>query len=93
MQFDRAVDGVRVVNAGSVGMPFGRPGAYWVLLGPGVRPMRTEYDLEGAAALVRRTSYPLAAEFASRYVLSPPTEQEILGFLEPAASTRHPAER
>ena len=34
MQFDRTVSGVRVVNAGSVGMPFAEPGAYWLLLGP-----------------------------------------------------------
>ena len=82
MQFDRSVDGVRLINAGSVGMPYGRPGAYWLLLGPGVRPMRTEYDLERAAELVRQTSYPQAAEFASRNVLSPQTEQEILHILE-----------
>jgi predicted phosphodiesterase len=28
MQFDRWVGDARVVNAGSVGMPFGEPGAY-----------------------------------------------------------------
>ena len=37
MQFDRMIGAVRVVNAGSVGMPFGEPGAYWLLLGPGDR--------------------------------------------------------
>src|SRR5262245_46661925 len=36
MQFDRTVGRVRVVNAGSVGMPFGGPGADWLLLGPDV---------------------------------------------------------
>ena len=82
MQFDRSVDEVRLINAGSVGMPFGRPGAYWLLLGPGVRPMRTEYDLERSAELVRETSYPGAAEFASRHVLSPPTEQDMLSIFE-----------
>ena len=35
MQFDRMIGRTRVVNAGSVGMPFGEPGAYWLLLGPG----------------------------------------------------------
>jgi diadenosine tetraphosphatase ApaH/serine/threonine PP2A family protein phosphatase len=34
MQFDRTLDGVRVLNAGSVGMPYGESGAYWLLLGP-----------------------------------------------------------
>jgi predicted phosphodiesterase len=33
MQFDRTIGKVRVVNAGSVGMPLGEPGAYWLLLG------------------------------------------------------------
>lgn len=36
MQFDRLVGRTRIVNAGSVGMPFGEPAAYWLLLGPGV---------------------------------------------------------
>jgi hypothetical protein len=31
MQFDRRVAGRRMVNAGSVGMPYAdQPGAYWV---------------------------------------------------------------
>src|SRR5438105_11978761 len=32
MQFDRMIGSTRVVNAGSVGMPFGKPGADWLLL-------------------------------------------------------------
>jgi predicted phosphodiesterase len=84
MQFDRAVGGVRLINAGSVGMPYGRPGAYWLLLGPDVRPMRTEYDLERAAGLVRETAYPQAEEFASRHVLSPASEEEALALFEQA---------
>ena len=39
MQFDRTIAGVRVVNAGSVGMAYEEaPGAYWALLGPDVEP-------------------------------------------------------
>ncbi|MDE3136791.1 MAG: metallophosphoesterase family protein, partial [Acidobacteriota bacterium] len=37
MQFDRKIGSTQVVNAGSVGMPFGKPGAYWLLLGPEVQ--------------------------------------------------------
>jgi predicted phosphodiesterase len=86
MQYDRAVGGVRLVNAGSVGMPFGPPGAYWALLGPDVRLVRTEYDLGRAAERVRATAYPQAAEFASRNVLAPPSEEEVLrAFERPAA--------
>ena len=78
MPFDRMVGGTRVVNAGSVGMPFGEPGADWLLLGPGVEPQHTTYDLADAAARIERTAYPGAAEFAARYVMNPPTESEML---------------
>ena len=78
MQFDRTIGATRVVNAGSVGMPFGEPGAYWLLLGPGVELRRTEYDLEAAAARVRATSYPAAATFAANSILEPLSEQAIL---------------
>lgn len=78
MQFDRTIGGVRVVNAGSVGMPFGEPGAYWLLLGPEVRLQRTRYDLDAAAQRVRSTGYPSARDFAERSILSPPSEQEML---------------
>ena len=50
MQFDRSLGHVRVVNAGSVGLPFGRTGADWLLLGPGVQFRHTEFDLETAAS-------------------------------------------
>jgi predicted phosphodiesterase len=78
MQFDRMVDDVHVINAGSVGMPFGEPGAYWLLLGPDVQLRRTSYNLETAAERIRATSYPQAQEFAARNVLQPPTEREML---------------
>jgi hypothetical protein len=45
VQFDRRIGGIRLVNAGSVGMPYERePGAYWALLGPDVGLRRTEYE-------------------------------------------------
>lgn len=78
MQFDRTIGGIRIVNAGSVGMPFGEPGAYWLLLGPGIELRRTPYDFSRAAALIRATEYPQAEDFAARNVLNPPSEQQIL---------------
>jgi predicted phosphodiesterase len=78
MQFDRRVGSVRVVNAGSVGMPFGEPGAYWLLIGPDVQLRRTSYDLGAAAQRIRATAYPNAEEFAASNVLQPPSEQTIL---------------
>src|SRR6266550_718084 len=68
----------RVVIAGSVGMPFGDPGAYLLLLGPEVEFHRTEYDLEVAASRIRRTHYPEAEEFAAHNVLLPPSEEKML---------------
>ncbi len=78
MQFDRTVGKVRVVNAGSVGMPFGEPGAYWLLLGPRVELQRTDYDREKAAARIRRTDYPQAEHFAAHHVLDPPPARQML---------------
>jgi putative phosphoesterase len=44
VQFEREIGGVRLLNAGSVGMPYEtEPGAYWALLGPDVELRRTEY--------------------------------------------------
>lgn len=78
MQFDRTVGKLRIVNAGSVGMPFGEPGAYWLLLGPDVQLRRTPYDLAKAAERIRSTNYPHAQDFATRHVLDPPSEREML---------------
>jgi predicted phosphodiesterase len=84
MPFDRTVGPTRVFNAGSVGMPYGRPGADWLLLGPDVRLCHTDYDLDRAAGRIRATSYPQAAEFAARHVLKPPSEGEILALFAKA---------
>jgi putative phosphoesterase len=78
MQFDRRIGGTRVVNAGSVGMPFGEPGADWLLLGPGVELRHTSYDLAEAADRIRGSDYPEAESFIARYLLKPPAESEIL---------------
>lgn len=78
MQFDRTIGNVRVVNAGSVGMPFGEPGAYWLLLGPKVELRYTAYDLARAAHRIRATNYPQAEEFAAQNVLRPPAEAQML---------------
>ena len=66
MPFDRLVHGIRVVNAGSVGMPFGDVQAQWLALGPdGVRPRRVPYDLADAAARIVATGYPIPMEPAN----------------------------
>lgn len=85
MPFDRQVGEVRVVNTGSVGMPFGEPGAHWLLLGPGIEPRRTRYDLERAAERVRATDYPQAEAFAAGNILQTPSEAEMLELFESRA--------
>ena len=83
MQFDRTIGGPRVVNAGSVGMPFGEPGAYWLLLGPDIQLRRTLYDFTQAAECIRGTKYPQAKEFAGQSVLTPPSEETMLEVFTP----------
>lgn len=78
MQFDRTIGKTRVVNAGSVGMPFSEPGAYWLLLGPDVQLRHTSYNLANAVDRIRATKYPQAEAFAARNVLQPPSEREML---------------
>ena len=59
MPFDRVVGATRVVNAGSVGMPYERePGAYWLRLGPGVELRRTAFDTAAATEAFRALGYP-----------------------------------
>jgi diadenosine tetraphosphatase ApaH/serine/threonine PP2A family protein phosphatase len=59
IQFDRKVGSVRVVNAGSVGMPYeAEEGAYWARLGPEVELRRTEYDTQGATDAIRASGWP-----------------------------------
>ena len=55
MQFDRMIGRTRVVNAGSIGEPFGDAGAFWVLLGPDVQLRHTSYDLTQAAERIQAT--------------------------------------
>lgn len=78
MQFDRMIGTTRVVNAGSVGMPFGDAGADWLLLGPGVELRHTNYDIEAAAERMRATDYPDVEAFVAQYVLKQPSAAEML---------------
>jgi len=78
MPFDRTIGRVRVVNAGSVGMPFGAPGADWLIIGSGVEPRHTSYDLARTAESIRASDYPQAEDFAANYVLQPPSEAAML---------------
>ena len=76
VQFDRSVGETRVVNAGSVGMPYeGRRGAFWIALGPDVVHRRTEYDVDQAAERIRASNY-WDAEETARELVEPPDPRE-----------------
>ena len=84
MQFDRMIGQTRVVNAGSIGEPYGAPGAYWLLLGPDVQFRHTSYDLMAAAEQIRNTKFPQADDFVTNSVVQPPPEAEMLDLFSTA---------
>jgi diadenosine tetraphosphatase ApaH/serine/threonine PP2A family protein phosphatase len=84
-QFDRRLDDLRVVNAGSVGLAYeGQRGAYWALLGLDVELRRSEYDAEAAAATVRASTYPDPEEKIEVW-LDPPSAEEAAEVFEQQA--------
>ena len=83
VQFDRRLsNGLRIVNAGSVGMPYeGRQGAYWTILGPGVEHRRTEYDVDTAAVAIRDAGGESNEQHAG-YLFEPPDPDETSAYFE-----------
>lgn len=88
-QYDRRLDGKRIVNAGSVGMPYqGEPvGAFWLLLGPGVEFQRSEYDLGRAVSEFRAIGYPGVGDMAES-LLDPPDPAWVADFFERQANNQ-----
>lgn len=82
-QFDRSIDGWRVINAGSVGVPYeGSAGAYWALLGPHVELRRTEYELDRAVEELSRGGYPDLDEMLKESLLDPIDPAEVAKLFE-----------
>jgi putative phosphoesterase len=77
MQYDRELSsGLRVVNPGSVGLPYeGRRGAFWALLGPDVEFRHTEYDVERTIRAIRELGAPI--EEQPLELLANPPAQEV----------------
>src|SRR5919202_2976060 len=88
-QYDRRLDTKRVVNAGSVGMPYqGEPvGAFWLLLGPDVEFRRSEYDLGRAVSEFRAIGYP-ATEDGAESLLEQTDPAWVADFFERQANPR-----
>ncbi|TDC16260.1 metallophosphoesterase family protein, partial [Kribbella albertanoniae] len=80
MPFVRQVDRRTVVNAGSVGMPYGAPGPSWALVTPeGVQLRRSALDRESAAhQIVQTSSYPGRQQWVDEYLLTNYSDTEAL---------------
>jgi len=85
MQYDRRVGETRLLNPGSVGLPYEpEPGfAYWALLGPGVELRRTPYDLEVAFERLRAGGMP-SFERIEELMRTPPPHAEVIEHAERA---------
>jgi predicted phosphodiesterase len=89
VQFDRTHRGWRIVNAGSVGMHYeGRPGAFWLSIGPEVELRRTTYGIADAAKRIRATGYPDPDELLERLTAEDPAIAEEASALLERAATR-----
>jgi putative phosphoesterase len=83
-QFDRTIDDLRVVNAGSVGMAYESDvAAYWAIIDDG-EPIfrRTRFDVERAVAEMRKSGWPHAAEFIEENLLAAVDREEAIASLE-----------
>jgi predicted phosphodiesterase len=82
-QFDRRLGPWRVVNAGSVGLPYeGRAGAYWLLLGADVEFRRTDYDVDRAIAAMRAGGNPDTDQLLSESLIDPMDPREVAELFE-----------
>ncbi|MGW0829725.1 metallophosphoesterase family protein [Streptomyces prunicolor] len=84
MPYVRLAHGRLIVNPGSVGMPYGRTGAHWCLLGPGTDLRVTPYDIPTAIArLTRESGYPEIAEWADYFLNARASDTEALEMFGP----------
>jgi diadenosine tetraphosphatase ApaH/serine/threonine PP2A family protein phosphatase len=91
VQFDRTIEGTRIVNAGSVGMPYeDAPGARWAMLGPDVVLRRTPYDLDAGAERLRASRWGRVDEFVEKYLFDPPSAAQASEHFERMATTSAP---
>ena len=83
VQFDRQLGPWRVVNAGSVGLPYeGRAGAYWLLLGPDVEPQRSDYDVDRAIVRMRSAGNPDTDQLLSASLVEPRHPRQVAELFE-----------
>jgi predicted phosphodiesterase len=87
VQFDRIVGDRRLVNAGSVGLPYeGEAGiACWALLGPDVELCRARYEVGLAVDALSASGYPDDDGAVRGYLLEPSSAEEATTHFESLA--------
>jgi predicted phosphodiesterase len=89
--FDRVSGRHRIVNAGSIGMPYeGDAAAFWLVVGPDIELRRTAYDVEATAETMRATGFPDIEEMIGDSLLNPADPDWVAGFFEARATGREP---
>lgn len=90
-QFDRQIGTRRLVNAGSVGLPYeGEAGAYWALLGPDVTFRQSHYDVAAAAERLRASGMPGFDDLLPESLLQPVPRDEVAAHFERQAGREPP---
>jgi putative phosphoesterase len=89
VQYDRRLStGLRIVNPGSVGMPYeGVPGAYWAVLGEGVEMRRSEYDVAAAGSAIEELEAPVERLFEVQNLVDPPSGEKATAHFESLRGT------
>jgi putative phosphoesterase len=84
-QFELRAGGRRVVNAGSVGMPYdGRAGAFWLLVEDGEPELRrTDVDVDAMAATLRASGFPDVEGVIKESFVEPVAAETVARFFEP----------
>jgi putative phosphoesterase len=88
VQFDRMLGDRRLVNAGSVGLPYqGEAGiAPWALLGLGVELRRSRYDIQLEIDALETTGYPDDDGMVRGFLLEPSSAEEATAHFESVAT-------
>ena len=87
VQFDRRLGDRRLVNAGSIGLPYeGESGiACWALLGPDVELRRSRYDIQLEIDALDTTGYPDDDGMVRGFLLEPSSAEEATAHFESVA--------
>jgi predicted phosphodiesterase len=85
MPFQRLVNRRRVINPGSIGMPYGGVGAHWTRMrGRVIETRVTQFDIEAAIRTIgEQSSFPGAAKWIAGYLRSENSDVDVIGIFGP----------